>query len=239
LFGGKEEKFRLVGATGYVDCGLSLLFFDPRPNSFRPAGNVETGRNWDDPALERPLISSDGRGPSFTLGLVLDPYEEKLYISGLEYCEDFLSSSVLLVVLGASEDMIVCGDFWRVSEGLLSKSVDLIASGGCSGVGEGWAATSEEMEGNGAADGFSSCTIDCLFTLCSSSSSSAISISRRRRSELVEDDNDPEAVCNEHAADSVESFNSFATFNSKTVSWGNFSVMAVKCTLRRAWDYQL
>ena len=56
----------------------------------------------------------------------------------------------------------------------------------------------------------SSLTTDCLLALCSSSASSAISINLRRRKELVEDDVDPEAVCREHAADSLVSLSSFA-----------------------------
>ena len=61
----------LGGAKGYCDCGLSLPFFDPRPKSFRPAGSVEIGRNCEeDPVpLDRALLSSEGRGPSFTFGL--------------------------------------------------------------------------------------------------------------------------------------------------------------------------
>jgi hypothetical protein len=72
----------------------------------------------------------------------------------------------------------------------------------------------------------SSATIDCLL---SSFSSSAISMRRRLRSELVEDDVEPEAVCNEQAADRVESLSSLDEVMGNTVSWGeNFSVTALK-----------
>ena len=64
----------------------------------------------------------------------------------------------------------------------------------------------------------SSGTVDCRFARLSSSSSSVISIRRRRRRELVEDEVDPEAVCKEHAADSVESFNSLEEVIEKIVS---------------------
>lgn len=64
----------------------------------------------------------------------------------------------------------------------------------------------------------SSGTVDCRFARLSSSSSSVISIRRRLRRELVEEDVDPEAVCNEQAADSVESFNSFEEVMEKVVS---------------------
>lgn len=53
--------------------------------------------------------------------------------------------------------------------------------------------------------GCSSANIDCLL---SSFSSSAISIRRRLRSELVEEEVEPDAVCKEQAADRVESFSS-------------------------------
>jgi hypothetical protein len=68
-----------------------------------------------------------------------------------------------------------------------------------------------------AVGGRSSSTVDCLFRL-SSSSSSAISINLRRRKELVDELVDPEAVCREHAADSVVSRNSLAVLMAKSVS---------------------
>lgn len=64
----------------------------------------------------------------------------------------------------------------------------------------------------------SSGTVDCRFARLSSSSSSVISISRRLRRELVEEEVDPEAVCNEQAAESVESFNSLEEVMEKVVS---------------------
>jgi len=66
--------------------------------------------------------------------------------------------------------------------------------------------------------GLSSCTIDCRFTLWSSSASSAISIRRLRRSELVEEEVDPDAVCNEHAAERVISRSSLLVAMGNTVS---------------------
>jgi hypothetical protein len=78
----------------------------------------------------------------------------------------------------------------------------------------------------------SSANIDCLL---SSFSSSAISMRRRFRSELVEDDVEPDAVCSEHAADRVESLSSLDEVMGKVVSWGeNFSVTALKWTVARA-----
>lgn len=74
------------------------------------------------------------------------------------------------------------------------------------------------IEGAFAVEGRSSRTVDCLFARCSSSASSAISISRRLRRELVEDDVDPEAVCNEHAAERVVSRSSFAMVMENWVS---------------------
>jgi hypothetical protein len=58
---------------------------------------------------------------------------------------------------------------------------------------------------------------------------------RRLRSELVEDDVEPEAVWREQAADSVESLSSLDEVMGNTVSWGeNFSVTALKWTVARA-----
>jgi len=102
---------------------------------------------------------------------------------------------------------------------------------GRSGVGEEGekGAEAPETDGDFAVGGRSSGTVDCLFALCSSSASSAISISRRLRRELVEDDVDPDAVCKEHAAESVVSRRSFEDAIGKTVSWGeNRSVTALK-----------
>ena len=96
------------------------------------------------------------------------------------------------------------------------------------------------VSGAGAEDvlavvGRSSGTVDCLLILIPSSASSAISISLRRRRELVDEEVDPEAVCSEHAADSVLSFSSFDVVMGKTVSFGeNRSVTALKCTVARA-----
>ena len=76
-------------------------------------------------------------------------------------------------------------------------------------------------EAPGAASWSSSLTIDCLLlALCSSSSSSAISINRLRRSELVEEDVDPEAACSEHAADNLVSLSSLAAAMENVVSYG-------------------
>lgn len=64
----------------------------------------------------------------------------------------------------------------------------------------------------------SSLTVDCRFrSRCSSSSSSAISINRLRRSELVDDEVEPEAACSEQAAESLASLRSFALAISKVV----------------------
>ena len=65
---------------------------------------------------------------------------------------------------------------------------------------------------------FSSWTMDCLLVArCSSSSSSAISINLRLRRELVDDEVDPEAACNEQAAESLVSFSSLASAMSNVV----------------------
>lgn len=78
-----------------------------------------------------------------------------------------------------------------------------------------------------AVGGRSSCTVDCLFL--SSSDSSAISINRRLRRELVEEEEDPEAVCSEQAAERVVSRSSLVVVIEKVVSWGEkCSVMAPK-----------
>jgi len=69
-----------------------------------------------------------------------------------------------------------------------------------------------------AVEGLSSGTVDCLFARRSSSSSSAISINRRRRNELVEEEVEPEAVCKEHAAESVVSRSSFDVVMENSVS---------------------
>jgi hypothetical protein len=62
-------------------------------------------------------------------------------------------------------------------------------------------------------------TVDCrFFSLCSSSSSSAISIKRLRRSELVEEDVEPEAVWREQAAESFVSLSSLEWEIEKAVS---------------------
>lgn len=86
--------------------------------------------------------------------------------------------------------------------------------GGGSSVG---GAVAPEIEGVFAVGGRSSKTVDCLFLL-SSSASSAISIRRRLRKELVEEDVDPEAVCREHAAERDVSRSSLAFVMGKTVS---------------------
>jgi hypothetical protein len=54
--------------------------------------------------------------------------------------------------------------------------------------------------------------------LFSSSSSSAISINRRLRRELVEEDVEPEAVCSEHAADNAVSRSPLDVVMGKMVS---------------------
>jgi len=78
-------------------------------------------------------------------------------------------------------------------------------------------------------DANSSRTVDCRFVLFSSSSSSAISINRRLRRELVDEDVDPEAVCREQAAESSGSRSSFEVEMEKMVSWGaKRSVTALK-----------
>lgn len=90
------------------------------------------------------------------------------------------------------------------------------------------------IEGAFIVNARSSITVDCRR---SSSSSSAISISLRLRSELVDEEAEPDAVCNEHAADSALSLSSFAVPIEKTVSCGeNRSVTALKCTVTRAID---
>lgn len=85
-----------------------------------------------------------------------------------------------------------------------------------SGGADGWAPVIEVVVL--AVGGRSSGTVDCLFVLLSSSASSAISISRRLRSELVEEEVDPDAVCKEHAAESVVSRSSFDVLIEKVVS---------------------
>lgn len=65
----------------------------------------------------------------------------------------------------------------------------------------------------------SSLTVDCRFlSLSPSSSSSAISINRLRRSELVEEEVDPEAACKEQAAESFVSLSSLELAMEKDVS---------------------
>jgi len=94
-------------------------------------------------------------------------------------------------------------------------------------------------EGDFAVVGLSSGTVDCLLIRMSSSASSAISINLRLLRELVDEEVDPEAVCREHAADSVLSFNSLDVVMGKTVSCGeNRSVTALKCTVARALGNQ-
>jgi hypothetical protein len=82
----------------------------------------------------------------------------------------------------------------------------------------------------------SSLTTDWRFlSRSSSSSSSAISIRRLRRSELVEEDVEPEAAWSEQAAESLVSFSSFASEMEKVVSYGeNRSQTALKWTVTRA-----
>lgn len=88
--------------------------------------------------------------------------------------------------------------------------------------------------------GRSSGTVDCLLDRRSSSASSAISINRRLRSELVEEEVEPDAVWSEHAADNVLSFNSLGVVIGKTVSFGeNRSVTALKCTVARALEISM
>lgn len=83
--------------------------------------------------------------------------------------------------------------------------------------------------------GRSSGTVDCRFTRSSSSLSSAISIKRLLRSELVDEDVDPDAVWSEHAAERVVSRRSFGAVIENTVSCGeNLSVTALKWTVTRA-----
>lgn len=78
-------------------------------------------------------------------------------------------------------------------------------------------------------DASSSKTVDCLLVLLSSSSCSVISISRLRRTELAEEEVDPDAVCKEQAADSVVSKRSLDEVMGKTASCGeNFSLTALK-----------
>ena len=75
-----------------------------------------------------------------------------------------------------------------------------------------------ETEGVLAVGGRSSGTVDCLFARWSSSASSAISIRRRLRRELVDEEVEPDAVCREHAAERVVSRSSFEETIGKTVS---------------------
>ena len=82
----------------------------------------------------------------------------------------------------------------------------------------------------------SSFTTDWRFlSRSSSSSSSVISINRLRRSELVEEDVEPDAAWSEQAADSLVSFSSFESAIEKVVSWGeNRSQTSSKWTVTRA-----
>jgi hypothetical protein len=69
----------------------------------------------------------------------------------------------------------------------------------------------------------------------SSSSSSAISIKRLRRSELVEEDVEPDAACSEQAAESLVSLSSFGSAIEKVVFWGEKrSQTSSKWTVTRA-----
>lgn len=75
---GGGDMSMLVASTLYCDFGLSFTAFVALEKSLRPAGSVETGRYWA-VALEvcgLPPTSREGRGPSFTFGLPVDPYEE-------------------------------------------------------------------------------------------------------------------------------------------------------------------
>jgi hypothetical protein len=73
-------------------------------------------------------------------------------------------------------------------------------------------------EGALAVGGRSSGTVDCLLARWSSSASSAISMRRRLRRELVDEEVDPDAVCREHAAERVVSRSSFEVATGKTGS---------------------
>lgn len=80
----------------------------------------------------------------------------------------------------------------------------------------------------------SGCSLDSSFAPFSSASS-VISINRRRRSELVEDVIDPEAVWRRQADDRALSFKSAACANGRTVSCGlNLSRTDWNWTLLRA-----
>jgi hypothetical protein len=78
----------------------------------------------------------------------------------------------------------------------------------------------------------------CCTARCSSASS-VISTSLLRRRELLDDDVEPVAVCNEQADDNEVSFSSLGTVIGNTVSCGeNRSVMAWKWTVTRAFGFE-
>jgi hypothetical protein len=126
-------------------------------------------------------------------------------------------------------------------EDLRGSSIVLVGERACS---SGRSPTSSVTEGGGGGDRggggpsategalmdvSSSRTVDWRFVLFSSSSSSAISIKRRLRSELVDEEVDPEAVWREQAAESSGSRSSFGLEIGKMVSWGEKrSVTALK-----------
>jgi len=179
-------------------------------------------------------MSNEGRGPSFIFGFLFDPYDDSLIKPGRTDCEDFRGSSMCTIgsELGGSLGGQVVSSVSVIVE---MYDVDVTRSGG-SGIVSGAGAGAEVVF---AVVGRSSGTVDCLLILISSSASSAISINLRLRRELVDEEVEPDAVCSEHAADSVLSFNSLDVDMGKTVSFGeNRSVTALKCTVARALGNQ-
>lgn len=136
-------------------------------------------------------------------------------MSGRADCEDFLGEA------SRREGERACGSLAGTASSSESELISWLADGtvasGNSGCEED-GGSAPDTEGVLAVGGRSSGTVDCLLVLNSSSASSAISIKRLRRSELVEEEVEPEAVCREQAAESVVSRNSFDVVMGKVVS---------------------
>lgn len=197
--------------------------------------------------------SSDGRGPSLIFGFQLDGDDSRLSRSGLPDWKDLLKSDLVgdfdrdSATLGRRGPRS-CAAASEVTDRWLVECVGCGRGGGGEVESRGGGGDVESLGGDGDvksrgpvgsradADGSftatnSSGTVDALFDFCLPlpSSSSAISISRRRCMELVEEDVDLVAVCSEQAAESVESLSSRDELMGKTVSWGEkCSTIALK-----------
>lgn len=151
------------------------------------------------------------------MGFPFDPYELKLYISGLIDEVDFRGGASSVDFVGErGGGGSVKSDAEPV---LIDKPLGVEGRGSDAEPARPSAADSgaPETETDFAGVRSSSMTVDCLLRL-SSSSSSAISINLRLRRELVEEDVEPDAVCKEQAAESFVSRSSLAFAISNMVS---------------------